>query len=37
LFDAPRRKKAQAAMQEILHVKDLSRDVYEIISRTLKT
>jgi len=37
LFDAPRRKKAHAAMQEILRVKDLSRDVYEIISRTLKT
>ncbi|MEO9168315.1 MAG: aminopeptidase N C-terminal domain-containing protein, partial [Aestuariivirga sp.] len=36
LFDTPRRKKAQAAMQEILRVKDLSRDVYEIISRTLK-
>ncbi len=36
LFDAPRRKKAQAAMQKILRAKDLSRDVYEIISRTLR-
>ncbi len=36
LFDATRRKNAQAKMKEILTTKDLSRDVHEIISRTLK-
>ena len=36
LFDTPRRKHAQAAMQKITQSKVLSRDVSEIISRTLK-
>ena len=36
LFDKPRQQKSEAAMREILKTKDLSRDVYEIISRTLK-
>ena len=36
LFDAPRRKHAEAALKDILRTKALSRDVYEIISRTLE-
>jgi aminopeptidase N len=35
LYDAPRRLKAQAEMQRILDQPQLSRDVFEIISRTL--
>jgi aminopeptidase N len=35
-FDGPRRKKSEAALKRILAAKGLSRDVYEIISRTLK-
>ncbi len=35
MFDATRRAKAQAALRKIVKTKGLSRDVYEIISRTL--
>ena len=37
LFDEDRRKHAQSAMEDILGSKMLSRDVNEIISRTLKS
>ena len=36
LYDRPRRLKAQAEMQRILAAPGLSRDVFEIISRTLQ-
>lgn len=36
LFDAPRRAHAEKNMARILATQELSRDVYEIISRTLK-
>jgi aminopeptidase N len=36
MFDVARRAKAQGALRKILQTPDLSRDVYEIISRTLK-
>jgi aminopeptidase N len=36
LFDMPRRREAQTNMQRILATPDRSRDVYEIISRTLQ-
>ena len=35
MFDAPRRTHAEAEMRRILAVKELSPDVFEIISRTL--
>jgi aminopeptidase N len=37
MFDVTRRAHAQKEMQRILKTKNLSRDVFEIISRTLKT
>jgi aminopeptidase N len=37
LYDAPRRKHASAQMERILAVPALSSDVFEIISRTLKS
>jgi aminopeptidase N len=37
LFNAPRRKHASAEMERILATPALSSDVYEIISRTLKS
>jgi aminopeptidase N len=36
LYNAPRRTHAQAEMERILATPELSRDVFEIISRTLK-